>query len=134
MEEGTKQMLEERFIELLHQEKTYNVIRTRKSSRNEKQSQATKTWFEELETLLLNTTTHLTRYSKNILGASAEYLKGTCPYKIFFCVCEVYISWERKDSGITIMLFSKKHLPNISVLDEPQMVTSHGNKIFSNML
>ena len=43
MEEGTKQMLEERFIELLHQEKTYNVIRTRKRSRNEKQSEATKT-------------------------------------------------------------------------------------------
>ena len=43
LEEGTKQMREERFNELLHQEKSYNEIRVRKSSRNERQSQAAKT-------------------------------------------------------------------------------------------
>ena len=127
LEQGTREMTEERLLELLYQEKANSVRGIGKSLDIKNcDKQQKHEIIRKIRDHIIKDNNKFNNIFRKFWGTSGGYLTGVCPQKVVYFV-KFQVRAEGTRDYIDLFL-SMKYQPNILISDMPQIIASHGNK------
>ena len=127
LEQGTREMTEERLLELLYQEKANSVRGFGKSLGIKNcDKQQKHEIIRKIRDHIIKDNNKFNKIFRKFWGTSGGYLTGVCPHKVVYFVKFLVRAEGRRD--YIDLLLSIKYQSNILISDMPQIIASHGNK------